>query len=93
MHDVAQKRSNAFGLYDMLGNVYEWVNDWYGDDYYQHSPPRDPSGPASGQFRALRGGSYHSLSSDISVSIRFWGDPASADDRTGFRCIWEVGGP
>jgi serine/threonine-protein kinase len=56
-HDVAQKRANGFGLYDMLGNVWEWVNDWDDPNYYQNSPSQDPPGAASGQFRVLRGGS------------------------------------
>ena len=53
---VAQKIPNAFGLFDTHGNTFEWVADWYGDAYYASSPALNPTGPASGATRVLRGG-------------------------------------
>jgi formylglycine-generating enzyme required for sulfatase activity len=49
IHEVGQKRANGFGLYDMLGNVLEWVSDYYDKQYYQNSPSQDPVGPSSGE--------------------------------------------
>jgi len=52
-HPVGTKSSNAWGLYDMSGNVYEWVKDWF--DYYSSNSVTDPAGPVSGSYRVLRG--------------------------------------
>jgi formylglycine-generating enzyme required for sulfatase activity len=105
-HDVAQKRANGFGLYDMLGNVYELVNDWYHEKYYQSSPSQDPQGPGSGRYRVLRGGSWHNYvcygwvsvprvsfrHSFVRVSFGVRIVPGR-DSYSGFRCSGQVGIP
>ena len=75
-HPVGEKRLNAWGLYDMHGNVWEWCQDWYDGDYYGKSAREDPPGPATGSIRVHRGGS--------------WGNPA-ADCRSAYRnCTYAV---
>ena len=86
MHEVGQKRPNALGFYDLLGNVGEWVYDWWDPNFYQYSPPHDPGGPTSGTERDLRGGSWIGRSQDIRVSLRSRRNPEDRDFDVGFRC-------
>jgi formylglycine-generating enzyme required for sulfatase activity len=92
-HDVAQKRANGFGLYDMLGNVWEWVSDWYDQNYYQNSPAQDPSGPTNGLLRVLRGGSWNDNPRIVRESYRNRFNPGGRGNNGGFRCGGEVGKP
>jgi len=84
-HDVRQKRANDLGLYDMLGNVWQWVNDWYDEKYYQSSSSQDPPGPTSGQLRVLRGGSWLDDPRTVRVSGRNGLNPAVRYLDLGFR--------
>jgi len=86
MHEVGQKRPNPLGFYDLLGNVEEWVYDWWDPNFYQYSPPRDPGGATSGTERDLRGGSWIGRPRDIRVSLRSRRDPGDRDFDVGFRC-------
>lgn len=67
---VATKKPNAWGLYDMRGNVAEWVQDWYDPNYYSSGPAADPKGPDSGDGRVVRGGSFHVYPWLTRVSLR-----------------------
>jgi serine/threonine-protein kinase len=89
-HEVAQRRANDFGLFDVLGNVSEWVNDWYDDKYYQNSPVQHPPGPTSGRWRVLRGGSWDDFAWDVRVSARTGNYPVARDHNIGLRCGWDV---
>lgn len=86
-HPVGGKMPNAFGLCDTLGNVWEWVQDWYSADYYGHSAESDPAGPASGEYRVLRGGSWRGVARGLArVSSRYILRPNVRSNVLGFRC-------
>ena len=84
-HAVGGKAANALGMHDMLGNVYEWCSDWYGSTYYASSPLTNPTGPATGTYRVLRGGSWNLSTGSVRSSYRFNGTPDGAGNVVGFR--------
>lgn len=81
-----QSGASLYGAYDMAGNVWEWVNDWYSETYYQDTNPLNPLGPESGQYRVLRGGSWLNLDNGVRSANRYRFDPAYTYVSFGFRC-------
>jgi formylglycine-generating enzyme required for sulfatase activity len=89
-HQVRLKIPNAFGLYDMHGNLWEWCSDYYGKDYYKQSPEKDPTGPASGSSRVLRGGSLVLYARVTRSAYRLRNDADYRVYNRGFRLVREL---
>jgi formylglycine-generating enzyme required for sulfatase activity len=87
---VARFAPNAFGLYDMHGNAWEWTQDLYGEDYYAHSPLDDPQGPEDGEVYVRRGGSWHTWSLYARSSYRNWNTPQTRYTLVGIRLIMDA---
>jgi formylglycine-generating enzyme required for sulfatase activity len=93
-----EKGISPYGAYDMAGNALEWVADWYDDGYYASSPEANPTGPQSGDFRVLRGGSWSVSDGIVVFSVRSAGrllsNPTFTNfDVVGFRCSRSAASP
>jgi len=94
-HPVGEKPANPWGLCDMVGNVWQWCNDYYQEDYYKQSLDHDPRGPARGEGRVVRGGCWNSKPDDLCSAYRNYETPAYTDicfakdihGQVGFRCV------
>ena len=80
--------ASPYGVLDMAGNVWEWINDWYSETYYLDSPDINPTGPDSGEFKVVRSGSWDHIAEALRTAARHWDHPTRDENAvTGFRCV------
>lgn len=82
---------SPYGAYDLTGNVWEWVADWYDASYYRNSPSSNPPGPDTGRARVVRGGAWQFSDFSVRAARRYWFNPSNALENVGFRCARPVG--
>ena len=84
-HPVGQKQANAWGLHDLLGNVWEWVGDRYGE--YPAGSAEDPTGPSTGSYRVFRGGGWYAYARLVRSALRYYYSPGARSSSIGFRLV------
>ena len=83
---IGSFKPNAFGLYDMAGNIAEYVSDWFDRTYYETGPAKNPTGPESGKYKMVRGGAWSDGPRRLTVFFRNWVRPNQTTPNIGFRC-------
>lgn len=82
--------ASPYGVLDLSGNVWEWVNDWYDFDYYEDAPLENPAGPLTGEYHVMRGGGWYCYWNDLRTGNRNLMHPATSYYNLGFRCVVDV---
>lgn len=88
--DKYENAVSPYGLYQTIGNVAEWVSDWYDQDYYKKSPDRNPKGPETGTQKGFRGGGWMDSTTTMRAAMRNGTDPQTKINWMGFRCAQDV---